>query len=91
MLDRASDGYCCTAISHERTTGATDGPKSLKGFFGNALPCLATPGRITGTFIRVFRTNAKSPLSKLDFGRSFLPGLSQRESCGQKMATWLNR
>ena len=46
---------------------------------------------ITGAFIRVFRTNAKSPLSKLDFGRSFLPGLSQREGCAQKMATWLNR
>jgi hypothetical protein len=31
-------------------------------------------GMITGTFIRAFRTNAKSSLSKLDFGRSFLAG-----------------
>jgi hypothetical protein len=41
MLNRASDGYCTSTT--KRTTGATDGPKSLKGFsLAAALPCDAS-------------------------------------------------
>jgi hypothetical protein len=43
MLIRASDGYCTSYFTTKRTTGATDGPKSLKGFsLAIALPCDAS-------------------------------------------------
>ena len=32
MLNRAWDGYRTSYFTTKRTTGATDGPKSLKGF-----------------------------------------------------------
>jgi len=43
MLYRAWDGYRTSYFTTKRTTGATDGPKSLKGFsLAIALPCDAS-------------------------------------------------